>query len=71
MDCKDAFESGRTSSGIYLVNPDNQTPFKVSGMQMLHNNIHLDRLKLMTQLATVNKSDNFRFLLIIQYAGLL
>ena len=30
VDCKDVFESGHTSSGIYQVNPDDQTPFKVA-----------------------------------------
>ena len=29
-DCKEALESGHTSSGIYTVNPDDQLPFKVS-----------------------------------------
>ena len=29
VDCKEALESGHTSSGIYTINPDEQTPFKV------------------------------------------
>ena len=28
-DCKEWFESGSTTSGIYIINPDGQTPFEV------------------------------------------
>ena len=28
-DCKKWFESGNTTSGIYIINPDGQTPFEV------------------------------------------
>ena len=29
-DCKSLFEDGNTTSGVYTVNPDGGTPFKVS-----------------------------------------
>ena len=29
IDCKDAYQNGHTTSGVYTINPDNQTEFKV------------------------------------------
>ena len=29
LDCKDAYQKGRTTSGLYTINPDNQTAFQV------------------------------------------
>ena len=29
LDCKDAYQNGRTTSGLYTINPDNQTAFQV------------------------------------------
>ena len=29
LDCKDASQNGRTTSGLYTINPDNQTAFQV------------------------------------------
>ena len=29
IDCKDAYQNGHTISGVYTINPDNQTEFKV------------------------------------------
>ena len=29
LDCKDAYQNGRTASGLYTINPDNQTAFQV------------------------------------------
>ena len=29
IDCKDAYQNGQTTSGVYAIDPDNQTEFKV------------------------------------------
>ena len=29
--CKSWFEAGNTTSGVYTINPDEQTPFEVRG----------------------------------------
>ena len=29
IDCKDAYQNGHNTSGVYTINPDNQTEFKV------------------------------------------
>ena len=29
IDCKDAYEQGQTTDGVYTINPDNQTAFQV------------------------------------------
>ena len=29
IDCKDAYQSGQTTDGVYTINPDNQTAFQV------------------------------------------
>ena len=31
VDCKSWFDEGYNTSGVYIVNPDEQTPFKVRG----------------------------------------
>ena len=31
QDCKSWFEAGNTTSGVYTINPDEQTPFEVRG----------------------------------------
>ena len=29
IDCKDAYDQGQTTDGVYTINPDNQTAFQV------------------------------------------